>query len=183
MLSGHTDVVPVEGQAWSCDPFTLAERDGRLHGRGTADMKGFIAAVLALVPWFRGSAAAAADPFRLQLRRGGRLPGRAAADRSAAGAGAAARPSVIVGEPTGMQVADRHRGITSFVTTVSRPRRPQLGAGPGRQRDRAGGALRRSNWSDWSRRRLCRRARRRRREVPSLRPSTSAASRAVPPST
>jgi acetylornithine deacetylase len=52
MLSGHTDVVPVDGQAWSFDPFTLTERDGRLYGRGTADMKGFIACVLAAVPSF-----------------------------------------------------------------------------------------------------------------------------------
>ncbi|OCT21231.1 acetylornithine deacetylase [Pseudomonas putida] len=52
VLSGHTDVVPVDGQAWSVDPFRLSERDGRLYGRGTADMKGFIASVLAAVPAF-----------------------------------------------------------------------------------------------------------------------------------
>nr|WKF61852.1 Acetylornithine deacetylase [Paraburkholderia busanensis] len=52
VLSGHTDVVPVEGQAWSVDPFRLTERDGRLYGRGTADMKGFIASALAAVPDF-----------------------------------------------------------------------------------------------------------------------------------
>ena len=50
ILSGHTDVVPVEGQAWTCDPFTLTERDGKLFGRGSADMKGFIASALATVP-------------------------------------------------------------------------------------------------------------------------------------
>ncbi len=50
VLSGHTDVVPVDGQAWSVDPFRLTEREGRLYGRGTADMKGFIACVLAAVP-------------------------------------------------------------------------------------------------------------------------------------
>ncbi|MDP9526053.1 acetylornithine deacetylase [Pseudomonas protegens] len=50
VLSGHTDVVPVDGQAWSVEPFVLSERQGRLYGRGTADMKGFIAAVLAAVP-------------------------------------------------------------------------------------------------------------------------------------
>ena len=52
VLSGHTDVVPVEGQAWTVDPFRLTEREGRLYGRGTADMKGFIASVLAAVPAF-----------------------------------------------------------------------------------------------------------------------------------
>jgi acetylornithine deacetylase len=50
ILSGHTDVVPVEGQAWTSDPFTLTEREGKLFGRGSADMKGFIASALAMVP-------------------------------------------------------------------------------------------------------------------------------------
>ncbi|MBD8572928.1 acetylornithine deacetylase [Pseudomonas syringae] len=50
VLSGHTDVVPVDGQAWTWPPFELTERDGKLFGRGTADMKGYIACVLALVP-------------------------------------------------------------------------------------------------------------------------------------
>jgi len=52
VLSGHTDVVPVDGQPWSVDPFRLSERHGRLYGRGTADMKGFLACVLAAVPLF-----------------------------------------------------------------------------------------------------------------------------------
>jgi len=52
VLSGHTDVVPVDGQAWTLEPFRLTEKDGRLYGRGTADMKGFIASVLAAVPLF-----------------------------------------------------------------------------------------------------------------------------------
>jgi acetylornithine deacetylase len=50
VLSGHTDVVPVDGQPWTVAPFELTERDGKLYGRGTADMKGYIACVLALVP-------------------------------------------------------------------------------------------------------------------------------------
>ncbi|MGY4527662.1 acetylornithine deacetylase [Pseudomonas sp. TE21394] len=61
VLSGHTDVVPVDGQAWSVEPFALSERDGRLYGRGTADMKGFIASVLAAVP------ALVAQPLRLPV--------------------------------------------------------------------------------------------------------------------
>jgi acetylornithine deacetylase len=56
MLSGHTDVVPVDGQPWTVDPFCLVEKDGRLYGRGTADMKGYIASVLAAVPLFQASA-------------------------------------------------------------------------------------------------------------------------------
>ncbi|MBV4507192.1 acetylornithine deacetylase [Pseudomonas sp. BW13M1] len=61
VLSGHTDVVPVEGQAWTVEPFRLTEREGRLYGRGTADMKGFIASVLAAVP------ALLAQPLRLPV--------------------------------------------------------------------------------------------------------------------
>ena len=50
VLSGHTDVAPVDGQPWTVPPFELTERDGKVYGRGTADMKGYIACVLALVP-------------------------------------------------------------------------------------------------------------------------------------
>ena len=50
VLSGHTDVVPVNGQAWTSEPFELTERGGRLYGRGSADMKGFLALALAAVP-------------------------------------------------------------------------------------------------------------------------------------
>jgi acetylornithine deacetylase len=52
VLSGHTDVVPVDGQPWTVDPFRLTEKDGRLYGRGAADMKGYLASVLAAVPLF-----------------------------------------------------------------------------------------------------------------------------------
>ncbi len=52
VLSGHTDVVPIDGQDWQSDPFTVTRREGRLYGRGTADMKSFSAVALALVPEF-----------------------------------------------------------------------------------------------------------------------------------
>ncbi|HRY06919.1 MAG TPA: M20/M25/M40 family metallo-hydrolase, partial [Hyphomicrobiaceae bacterium] len=52
-LSGHTDVVPVTGQSWDTDPFQMVEKNGRLYGRGTTDMKGFLACVLAAVPDFK----------------------------------------------------------------------------------------------------------------------------------
>ncbi|CAI8900582.1 acetylornithine deacetylase [Pseudomonas sp. IT-P176] len=55
VLSGHTDVVPVDGQAWTVEPFCLSEADGKLFGRGTADMKGYLASVLAAVPLFLAS--------------------------------------------------------------------------------------------------------------------------------
>ena len=50
MLSGHTDVVPVDGQNWASDPFTMRHADGKLYGRGSSDMKSFIAIVLAFAP-------------------------------------------------------------------------------------------------------------------------------------
>ena len=52
VLSGHTDVVPVDGQAWTSDPFTLTQKDGKLIGRGASDMKGFLGVVLAKAPDF-----------------------------------------------------------------------------------------------------------------------------------
>ncbi|MDF9778247.1 acetylornithine deacetylase [Pseudomonas baetica] len=55
VLSGHTDVVPVDGQAWTVEPFCLSEAGGKLYGRGTADMKGYLASVLAAVPMFLAS--------------------------------------------------------------------------------------------------------------------------------
>ncbi|QHD01535.1 acetylornithine deacetylase [Pseudomonas sp. S04] len=55
VLSGHTDVVPVDGQAWTVEPFCMSEADGKLFGRGTADMKGYLASVLAAVPLFLAS--------------------------------------------------------------------------------------------------------------------------------
>jgi acetylornithine deacetylase len=120
VLSGHTDVVPVEGQSWSSDPFSLVEREGRLYGRGAADMKGFIAAVLACVPLF--AARQLRVPIHLAFSHDEEV-GCLGAPRliEALLAGVPRPASVIVGEPTGMQVADRHRGITSFITTITAP--------------------------------------------------------------
>ena len=77
MLSGHTDVVPVTGQAWTSEPFELTERGGRLYGRGSADMKGFLALALAAVPDLIEAGAEAAGAPGLLLRRGDRLLRRA----------------------------------------------------------------------------------------------------------
>lgn len=113
MLAGHTDVVPVDGQAWTSDPFRLTRRDGRLFGRGTADMKGFIAACLALVE--RGAGQALRTPIHLALSYDeeiGCVGVRRLIDMLAAGG---LRPrAAIVGEPTGMQVVVAHKGKTAI---------------------------------------------------------------------
>ncbi len=129
-LSGHTDVVPVEGQSWTSDPFALTQRGSRLYGRGTCDMKGFVACILAHVPAFK--ARDLKTPIHLLLsydeeigcvgvrpmiaELGRRLP---------------APRLVIVGEPTSMQVVDAHKSIHGFETVVtgkeSHSGKPQLG--------------------------------------------------------
>ncbi len=118
VLSGHTDVVPVKGQAWDTDPFTVARRDGRLYGRGTADMKGFIACALAGVPGFL--ARALKVPIHLAFsydEEVGCLGARPLLERLVA-----EKPPpllAIIGEPSGMKVANAHRGVTKFATTVT----------------------------------------------------------------
>ncbi len=117
MLSGHTDVVPVDGQDWSSDPFTLRRKDARLYGRGTCDMKGFIAIVLAHAPEF--------------LRRGLETPIHLAfsydEEIGCIGVhglieminGLPIKPRMaIIGEPTGMQVIVAHKGKTDSIVHV-----------------------------------------------------------------
>ena len=116
MLSGHTDVVPVEGQAWTHPPFALTEADGRLYGRGAADMKGFVAAALACV------LGAARRPLRVPLHLAlsydeeiGCMGVRSLIDMLE---GAPVQPRFcIVGEPTGMQVATGHKGKVALRAT------------------------------------------------------------------
>lgn len=115
VLSGHTDVVPVDGQEWVSEPFAMAERDGRLYGRGACDMKGFIAACLAMAPAFA----------ELELKRPlhfaftydeeiGCLGARALMDELAK---AGIKPSVaIIGEPTEMRVIEGHKGCYEYTT-------------------------------------------------------------------
>lgn len=117
VLSGHTDVVPVDGQHWSSDPWTLCERDGRLHGRGAADMKGFLAAGLSLVP--RMLAARLKRPVHFALSYDEEVGLLGAPSLIQAIAARLPEPGlVIVGEPTGMRVVDRHKGIMGLRTTV-----------------------------------------------------------------
>ena len=80
MLSGHTDVVPVDGQAWDTDPFNVVEKDGKLYGRGTSDMKSFIAVVLALAPEFARRGLKTPLHFAFSSRRRSRLHRRGPPD-------------------------------------------------------------------------------------------------------
>jgi len=129
VLSGHMDVVPVDGQAWSSDPFELTEREGRLHARGAADMKGFVAAVLTaceqlpsldrelVLVWTHdeevgcNGSAILAETFRTQGRS---LP-----------------RSIWIGEPTSMQICRMHAGHTTVSIDLqgepAHSSRPQLG--------------------------------------------------------
>ena len=109
VLSGHSDVVPAEGQPWSSDPFILREAEGRLYGRGTSDMKGFLAVCLALLPEM--VAAELATPIHLAIsydEEVGCLGVRPLIDRMLA---CMPRPlGCFVGEPTGMEVVVGHKG-------------------------------------------------------------------------
>ena len=108
-LSGHTDVVPVEGQAWSSDPFTLVERDGRLYGRGACDMKGYLACVLAMVPELR--ARTLATPVHIAFSYDEEVGCTGVRPMVAElGASLPLPRMVLVGEPTGMAVVDAHKG-------------------------------------------------------------------------
>jgi acetylornithine deacetylase len=117
-LSGHTDVVPADPAAWTSDPFALREDGGRLYGRGTSDMKGYLACVLAMVPDFRRRALA--TPIHIVFsydeetgctgvrpmidELGHRLP----------------KPrAVIVGEPTSMAVVDAHKGPVRWQVDIT----------------------------------------------------------------
>jgi acetylornithine deacetylase len=109
VLSGHTDVVPVDGQAWSSDPFTVTERDGRYFGRGCADMKGFDAlAIWALVEAHQKGVA---RPLQLALSYDEEVGCLGAPPMIAAMQGVVPRADLaIIGEPTTMQTVTGHKG-------------------------------------------------------------------------
>ncbi len=118
-LSAHTDVVPVEGQDWSSDPFTLRQADGRLYGRGTTDMKGFAACMLASVSLF--TQRRLRRPIQMLFTYDeeiGCFGVRPLAEKLANGADFAPPGVVIVGEPTSMAVVTAHKGACRLRTTV-----------------------------------------------------------------
>lgn len=116
ILSGHTDVVPVDGQPWTSDPWVLTERDGRLHGRGSADMKGFIALALAAVPALK----AGRRPAHLAFSYDEETGCFGAPDMIAVIARDLPRPALaIVGEPSGMLPVSGHKGAAFFRVVVT----------------------------------------------------------------
>ncbi len=118
VLSGHTAGVPVDGQPWTSDPFVLTERDGRLYGRGTCDMKGFLALALAAVPDL--VARPLARPAHLAFSYDEEVGCLGAPDLIREIAASLPRPAaVIVGEPTDMVAVQGHKGIASFRVTVT----------------------------------------------------------------
>jgi acetylornithine deacetylase len=117
-LSGHSDCVPVAGQKWTSDPFTLTKRDGKFYGRGTCDMKGFIACVLASVPLFKSRALK--EPIHIIVSYDEEV-GCAGVRPLIAQLGAdLPRPrAVIIGEPTSMTVIDAHKRIDVYRTKIT----------------------------------------------------------------
>jgi acetylornithine deacetylase len=116
-LSGHTDVVPVDGQTWTSDPFTLRAADGKLYGRGTADMKGFLASILAAVPDFNRRKLK--TPIHFAFSYDEEIGCIGVRPMLAELGKALPRPRmVIVGEPTSMQVVDAHKGPVRWQVDV-----------------------------------------------------------------
>jgi acetylornithine deacetylase len=116
MLSGHTDVVPVEGQDWTVQPFAMTRRDGRLYGRGAADMKGFVACALAAA--LRATERQLAAPLHLAFSYDEEVGCVGVRRLIEVLAEAPVRPAFcIVGEPTSLAVATGHKGKTALQAT------------------------------------------------------------------
>jgi len=115
VLSGHCDVVPVDGQNWSSDPFEMVERDGRLYGRGTCDMKGFIAAVVAKAPDFANFPLN--KPLHFAFTHDEEIGCLGAQALAGWLTEKGVRPRLaIIGEPTMMRVIEGHKGVCEYTT-------------------------------------------------------------------
>jgi len=118
VLSGHSDVVPVEGQPWDTDPFQVVEKNGKLFGRGTCDMKGFVGTCLAALPKMQAADLKYPIHFAIscdeEIGCSGVIPMIEAFDRELP------KPrAVIVGEPSMMKIVNGHKGGIGFKTTVT----------------------------------------------------------------
>ena len=118
VLAGHSDVVPVDGQNWTSDPFTLTERDGNLYGRGSCDMKAFIACALSIVP----------DIVAMPLRQPVHLAFTHDEETSMDGAirltdflrARGVKPAwVWIGEPTLLHIINAHKGVAAYSTEIT----------------------------------------------------------------
>ncbi|MEE4210902.1 MAG: acetylornithine deacetylase [Parvularcula sp.] len=116
ILSGHTDVVPVDGQDWSSDPWIVREENGKLYGRGTSDMKSFIALALAWVPGFVKGAAPVHLAFSYDEEVGCK---GAPAMIERMRASLSAPRLAIVGEPTMMRIVTGHKSIGVWEVRVT----------------------------------------------------------------
>ncbi|MWD25970.1 acetylornithine deacetylase [Aquicoccus sp. SCR17] len=113
VLSGHCDVVPVEDQQWTTDPFEGVERDGRIYGRGAADMKGFIACCLAMVPEM--VRASLARPIHIVISYDEETTCRGVIPTIEHMVDTLPRiDAVIVGEPTSMRIVTAHKGAYGY---------------------------------------------------------------------
>lgn len=118
VLSGHTDVVPVDGQEWITDPFTVSEKSGKLFGRGTADMKSFLAICLALAPEIRD--APLTEPIHIAFSYDEEIGCRGVPKMLDALKDRNPLPrACIIGEPTSMKVVNAHKGICAFRTEIT----------------------------------------------------------------
>jgi len=117
VLSGHTDVVPVDGQPWTSDPFELTQKGERLYGRGTCDMKGFLALALAAAPEL---AKTARKPVHLAFSYDEEIGCLGAPQMIEVIRRELPAPAVVVvGEPTNMEAVNGHKGIATFHVTVT----------------------------------------------------------------
>jgi len=131
LLSGHTDVVPVEGQAWTSDPFAMRRAGSRLYGRGTTDMKGFDAVCPSMIDEFK--AAPLKQPIHILLSYDEETTCLGPVDTIARFGKDLPMPrAAFVGEPTNMHVADAHKAVATYRTTVrgheAHSSKPHLGA-------------------------------------------------------
>ena len=131
VLSGHSDVVPVEGQIWTGHPFTMRRDNGRIYGRGACDMKGFVAIVLAMAAEWKALPLQA--PLHILISYDEETTCLGPVDTIARFGADLPRPrAVIVGEPTMMQVVDAHKAVATYRTVVTgreaHSSKPALGA-------------------------------------------------------